>query len=636
MEDDSLIKRYESFLKLNHLEISKESAEDFTDMQENITPLMLSMEYVNKGVLLKSLISRKKYFNNALIIEPNNFAAKICNLELTSFSLDEYKNLLDKEYERLLSLNYLDPAYYQNKIVDFIKYQETFNYLRGIRSYYIALLSASKIDEAIKVAQEILELNPNDFFHISGSLAILYLAINDTVSAEFLIQSKTNLIVGTKELVYAYSSFLNKDNDKALEYLSDLENCNPYLYRLLTGEADIDLLNHKNDDFSDACYVFIHFSIIGKTNKEFDEILKKSEKAHPLLDDLTKDEILVLEAITLDEMPYINLNSIKEASLKYNLVKEISLYQDGRILGIIDSLLVRGIIRNSILTIYGKLFKRRIEEALDEIKNNKLKEALKFIEEGSKDIGLAILKDALDYNPYDYNLKKLYLFNQSFFDFNMAKNLIEDITIRIKKLEGFYESLDYKLLQELIIISDEISYRYYSEALKGGINSLILSYTRIENAFIKYTYLIQMAQVINNDIFSNDEIHEFYMLYKEYKELGKLNYDRIIRLLKNSKMLYAQVKMKSNLIPFKLLDPKFSGNLERAIDLVSIDEIINKEEMEFLLSFYEDNNENDLKSIEPIFIENTYKFLKSLWIIYDKDKKDYVLAPFVKEFLKNL
>ena len=93
MEDDSLIKRYESFLKLNHLEISKESAEDFTDMQENITPLMLSMEYVNKGVLLKSLISRKKYFNNALIIEPNNFAAKICNLELTSFSLDESRIL---------------------------------------------------------------------------------------------------------------------------------------------------------------------------------------------------------------------------------------------------------------------------------------------------------------------------------------------------------------------------------------------------------------------------------------------------------------------------------------------------------------------------------------------------------------
>lgn len=634
MEEDSLIKKYESFLKLNNLEVSKESAIDFTDLIENVTPLMLSMEYVNKGVLLKTVPSKRKYFNTALLIDPDNFAAKICNLEISTLPLDTYEELIKDEYDRLLRNSFLETKYYENGIVDFVKYQETFNYIRGIRSYYVALISANQVEKAISIGTQILELNPSDFFHVSASLAILYLSLSDNVSANNLINNSKNLIIGTKELVEAYCAFLNNDKEKTLEYLSDLESCNPYLYRLLTIEADM-TLTQSNDIFSDSMYLFVHFSIIIKPSKEFTDIILESKESHPLLDDLTKDEILILETGILDELLYYNLNSIKESSLKYNLTKEISLFPDGRIIGALESLIARGIIKDYELTIYGRLFNRKIKESLVEIKEAKKNEALILLKNGSLDIALAVIKNALDFDPHDFELKKLYLFNQKFFDFNMAREIVKEINLKIKKFEEFYLQLDFYEYQKLIKISDEVSYRYYEESLKNGIPNLILSYTKIENAFMKYTYLIQMAQVLNNDNFLDDEVHAFYNLYKEYKEKGILSYERIKSLVKHSKMIYQEVKTKSELIPYKLLDPIFYGNLVRAIDTIELDLIIDEDEKEYLESFYETGNEYDLKfSTDPIYVKNTLKFLKSFWVIFDSQVSDYVLAPFVKEFLK--
>ena len=64
MEDKALIKKYESFLKLNHLNISKESASDFIDLEGMGSLMELSMEYVRKGLTMQSKVTKNKYFIN--------------------------------------------------------------------------------------------------------------------------------------------------------------------------------------------------------------------------------------------------------------------------------------------------------------------------------------------------------------------------------------------------------------------------------------------------------------------------------------------------------------------------------------------------------------------------------------------
>lgn len=633
MKDKTILEKYESFLKLNHLKLSSESAIDFTDLEEDITPLMLSMEYVNKGVLLRSRISKKKYFNNALLIEPNNFAAKICLLETTNFTLEEYKKLLDLEYERLLKENYLEPKYYKDNIIEFQNYQDTFNYIRGLRSYYIALISAYKLEDAISIGQQLLELNPADFFHVKGSLAILYLGMKDTVSALFLIESNENLIIGTKELIESYSAYLNHDDTKALEYLNDLLNCNPYLYRLLTKEAKLDLNPHPNDEFADSTYIYVHFTIVVHPDDGFDKIIDTSLEAHPIIDDLTQDEFLVLETGVLANLAYYNLNAIKEESIHYTLVKNLATYSDNRILGILDSLKARGILKNYELSVYGELYDRRIKEALNEVKEDKKKQALSFIDEGHISVGITLLEEAIDYAPSDYELKKLILFHEGYFNFKYAKSLIDSIQKEMKDHIYFYSSGDFSRLEELIRIHDEICYRYFKEALIHGNKDILYSLNRKEEYNLKYQYFIEMASILEGKMEVNDLSSIFSKLYYEYKTNNFLSYERIKSLLSLCKELYRDVKIKSPYMPYSLLDPIFAGNLERAIDIIPLEDILTRDEILYLTEFYEEGNTLDLHINDPIYMQFTYEFIKSGFLIL-KDG-DISLASFVKDYYKN-
>ena len=119
MEDKLLIKKYEIFLKLNHLSISNESATDFIDLEGMGSIMELSMEYVKKGLTMHSKVTKNKYFNNALIINPDNFLAKISIIENDGHELERYKEVLNLEYDRLLKNDFLEPKYYENNIVDF-------------------------------------------------------------------------------------------------------------------------------------------------------------------------------------------------------------------------------------------------------------------------------------------------------------------------------------------------------------------------------------------------------------------------------------------------------------------------------------------------------------------------------------
>ena len=638
MEDKSLIKKYENFLKLNHLELSSTSAKDFIDLEEGPSLMELSMEYVKKGTQMQSKTTKVKYFQNALKVNPENFAAKVTMVEALGYDLDKYKNILNEEYERLLKSEYLDPKYYINGIVDFSKYQETFNYLRGLRSYFITLIAKEHFDIAINIGQEILELNPTDHFHVKSSLCFLYLRAHDTISAISLFKKDDNLIPGTKELTSSFAAYLNQDSKKSKEYLSDLEAVNPYLYRLVTGEITIDLPMGLETLYSDSLYVYLGLVTIGSDLKKYESIIEESRQEHPILESLTKDELDVLKVMIFDNSLYFDTILIKKAAKKFHLVDYVSTYSDGRMDSILLALTSRGIIKNGQITIYGRMVRNCLEDYLIDESNRLKDEALKLFESNEDTKGLELLLNAMDYAPHDYFLKKIYLFHKKPFDYHYARSIIHEMGMIYKDFESFKSYSTISSRQKLEEAMDEIHYEYYKEAYKEkGIKGLIEAYQFLENQFNKYTNLVQMAQYLNKDELPDDDKHLFYNLYKEYKEKGIISYDSVVKVLLKSKLEYSDFKRKTNRIPYGIIDVKFEKFYLDILNDIMIDEILTSNELDVINLIHEGGKPLDEAKITYSYLLNSFNLEKAFFIKSKNKKQDsYELYEFVLEFLKNV
>lgn len=636
MDDKSLITKYENFLKLNKLELSQESAKDFIDLEEGPSLMELSMEYVRKGGTMQTKTTKLKYFKNALAICPDNFAAKITIIETEGYNLDRYKEALDIEYDRLLAQEYLDPKYYPNNLVDFSKYQDTFNYLRGLRSYYITLIAQEHYDMAINVGAMLLELNPSDHFHVISSQCFLYLKIKDTLSALSLFKEKSNPIIGTKELVYAYASFLNNDMKKSLDYLEDLEAINPYLYRLVTGEIAFDGNTKLEAIYSDSLYVYLGFVTIGKDLHDFEPLVKRSKDDHPILKSLTKDELDFLKVSAFEDLTYYNIDFIRKAAKNYHLVDYVSNFSDGRMESILVALASRGILKDSRLTTYGKIVMEYLEEYLFNESIKLKEEALEALNNNDNELAIAKIKAAMDYAPHDYFLKEMYLFQKEPFDYHYARNLIHEMGMLYKDFESFKSYSTIEIRQRLEEAMDEIHFMYYSNAYKEKrIIGLIDAYLKFENQFNKYTNLIQMAQYLNGDILPNDSTHLFYNLYKDYKEKGILSYDGIKDLLKKSKLEYADYKRNTGRIPYGILDEKFERNYIGALEVLSLGDIITKDELEVLKIIDKGGKPMQDASLSYSFLLHSFKLEKEFFIKEKNHKNTYTLEDFVSDYFIN-
>lgn len=633
MEDKLLIKKYESFLKLNHLIISKESATDFIDLEGMGSIMELSMEYVKKGLTMHSKVTKNKYFNNALIINPDNFLAKISIIENDGYELERYKEVLNLEYDRLLKNDFLEPKYYENNIVDFSKYQDTFNYIKGLRSFYISLVGNNLFEEAVKIGDEILELNPTDIFHIKSSLAFLYLSLGDTKEALNLFLNDNGIILGTKELVCAFVAYLNLEEEKSLEYLSDLEAANPYLYRLITGEVVLGNPFNVEQKISDSIHVYLSFLVLGDLIQGFTKIIEKSKLEHPILKGLTKDELDILKVTIFENITYVNTEYIKREAKKYHLVDYVSSFSDGRMESIILALNSRGILHNGQITTYGFV----VRDALTEYLFHEAKRLKDLAEESFLNHldhqGMDYLLDALDYSPNDFHLKRDILFHKSPFDFNYARVLIHELGALYSNYLSYTIYSEIKERQALVETLDEIHYRYYLEAYKlKGIPGLLDAYHGVENQFTKYTNLIQMAQYLNHENLEDDSIHLFYSLYKEYKEKGKMNYNKIIQILKKSKMEYADVKRGINRIPYKIIDEAFYYNYKSVLEAIPLDEILSKEEYETLRVIYVGGKIREEAKASYSYLLNSRNLEKFLFLKSKRNKDEYELRDFVVDY----
>jgi hypothetical protein len=241
---------------------------------------------------------------------------------------------------------------------------------------------------------------------------------------------------------------------------------------------------------------------------------------------------------------------------------------------------------------------------------------------------------SMDYSPHDFFLKKLYLFHKEPFDYHYARNLIHEMGLTYKEYDNNnYGNIHFRGMLEDSM--DEIHYMYYKNAYQdGGLNGLIEAYTKLENQFVKYTNLIQMAQYLNHDLLPLDSIHSFYALYKEYIEKNTLSYDKIVNILKKSKLEYALYKKGINRIPYQILDEKFYRAYLGVLDVISLDEILSIEEMDVLISIAQ-GKIDDMKSSYS-FLINAKALEKSFFLKSMNHKDENELEEFVKEYLKKL
>lgn len=634
MEDKSLIKKYENFLKLNHLEISSSSASDFIDLEEGPTLMELSMEYVKKGSLMRCKTTKIKYYNNALTIYKDNFAAKIAIVEANGFNASDYEDILDIEYDRLLNNDYLESKYYPEGIVDFSKYQETFNYLRGLRSYYITLVAKEEYDKAITIGNRIIELNPTDHYHIKSSLCFLYLKLKDLMSIEDLFNDKS-IIVGTKELAHSYMAFINNDINKSKEYLSDLEAANPYLYRLVTGEVRLPNTMQVESTYSDSIYVYLSFVTIGKDLEGFEPIVKESKEEHFILKSLTKDELDILKVAVFENITYINMDFIRKVAKNYHLVDYVASFSDGRMESILVALTSRGILKDNKFTIYGFFVKDFLEEYLIKEAKKIKDEALELYKNNLDHQAEERLMLAIDYSPHDYFLKKIYLFHKEPFDYHYARNLIHEMGLTYKEFDNNNGAIFFR--QSLEEAMDEIHYMYYKRAYEEqGISGLIEAYTKLENQFVKYTNLIQMAQYLNHDDLPNDAVHTFYTLYKEYIENSTLSYDKIVYILRKSKLEYSDFKRGIKRIPYDILDEKFYRAYIGVLEVIPMDEILTLEEKNVLEAIYQGKKAIDEIKQSYSYLLNIKALERSFFLKDTRNKNKYELEDFVIEYYKKI
>ena len=144
-----------------------------------------------------------------------------------------------------------------------------------------------------------------------------------------------------------------------------------------------------------------------------------------------------------------------------------------------------------------------------------------------------------------------------------------------------------------------------------------------------------MAQYLNGDILPNDSTHLFYNLYKDYKEKGILSYDGIKELLKKSKLEYADYKRNTGRIPYGILDERFERNYIGALEVLSLDDIITKDELEVLKIIDKGGKPMQDASLSYSFLLHSFKLEKEFFIKEKNHKNTYTLEDFVSDYFIN-
>lgn len=295
------IKLYENFCKLNNLSIGAESAKEFTELidEPNYDLDILSEEYVDYAKDLRTKKARLNNYTKAYRISSKNVIAKVLMYETARNDANNTINLKlipDTRYPGKMNISYLtflndaieDHRNYLIKegLYDPLEEKDLFSldyeckrYLWMIKKLYVNYVELWKLDEATRIGEELLSLNPKDNLDVLDSLPYLYIANKQYQEARMLLNHK-KIDKGQYYLIKGYLDIIDNKEDDALASLIELKNLNSHLINMIVtsyNPKNLTNLVTEQNDYSYAAYIYVNSILMGE--KEMD-IIKKFIVAH--------------------------------------------------------------------------------------------------------------------------------------------------------------------------------------------------------------------------------------------------------------------------------------------------------------------------------------------------------------------
>ncbi|MCR5113939.1 MAG: hypothetical protein K6A63_08390 [Acholeplasmatales bacterium] len=295
------IKLYENFCKLNKLDISSESAKEFTELidEPNYDADILSEEYVDYAKDLRTKKARLNNYTKAYKISNRNVIAKVLmyesarndanntvNLKLVPNSkypgkdtisfLDFLNDAIDDQRKYIIDKDLYDPL--EERDVFTLDY-ECKRYLWLIKKLYVNYVELWKLDEATRIGEELLSLNPGDNLDILDSLPYLYIANKQYSEARILLNHK-KLDKGQFYLIKAFLDLVEKKEEDSLNSLLELKKLNSHIINMIVtsyNPKNLSNLVTEQNDYSYAAYIYVNSILMGE--KEMD-LIKKLIIAH--------------------------------------------------------------------------------------------------------------------------------------------------------------------------------------------------------------------------------------------------------------------------------------------------------------------------------------------------------------------
>ena len=284
------IKLYEKFVKDNNLIIGYNSAKEFIDLidEPNYDNELLSEEYIEYAT---TLATKKAKINNlikACKICPDNMVSRILLLDSAK---NQRNNMVDlsiikdvnfkmpyKENKVLFSDYVVDELNYKYKeLIEkdiyhpesdndmFLLGYEAKQYLWSIKKLYVNFIEQWDIDNASRVGERLLALNPNDDFNILDSLPYLYLYLESYDDAKICAGNRS-MDSTERYLVNAFLDVIDSNEEKAVEELIELNKLNPFVIKMIAtsyNPKNLTQLVHEDNDYSFASYLYVNLMLAG-------------------------------------------------------------------------------------------------------------------------------------------------------------------------------------------------------------------------------------------------------------------------------------------------------------------------------------------------------------------------------------
>lgn len=219
----------ERFMKTQIMGKNLDEIQELTDFD----PVEEAQELAYEGMDTDNPFEALELAKKALQLDPDCVDALMLIVKLTSGSLsgaiNKVKEIIARHKQKL------GKKYFEENKGHFWGLIETRPYMRVLAFLVSALRETGKTDEAIRQAEEMLELNPNDNQGIRDSLLGMYLETGNLEGARILFKKYPSEYFAVFLWGQMLECYLSGDLKKAAKIYKRAGERNPYVLDYLTG-----------------------------------------------------------------------------------------------------------------------------------------------------------------------------------------------------------------------------------------------------------------------------------------------------------------------------------------------------------------------------------------------------------------